>query len=146
MKISCRSVVEICLNFYLAFVLCSPFKECMKEEYWSHSHGYNISPKILQRWLDHNFWELLKRNVADYTRKMKHVFEIQAKYLKQDFSLGHNRLNWVPSFRKRSFFTKKLSCVRNFERGFLEYVISRWRHRIYMGKQWKEYYKGNIRP
>ena len=134
MKISSLSVVETCVRlstrtFGSFYALRS--KHALKEVYWRHSHGYSIAPKILQRWLVYNFWESMKRNVADYTRKMKYVYEIQAKYLKHDFSLGHSHLNWVPLFRTRSFSTKKLSCVRNFETGFSEYVISRWRHRIY---------------
>jgi len=130
-KISGWSIVESCVRLStLGSFYALRSKHAMKEVYWRHSHGYSIAPKITQQWLDYNFWEFMKR-IADCTRKMKHVYEIQAKYPKHDFSLGHNHLNWVPLFRTRSFSTKKLSCVRNFEKGFSEYVISRWRHRIY---------------
>jgi hypothetical protein len=35
----------------------------------------------------------MKRNVADYMRKMKDMFEVKAKYPKHDSGLGPDRLN-----------------------------------------------------
>jgi hypothetical protein len=50
----------------------------------------------------------VKRNVADYMRKMKDIFEVEAKYPRHDSSLG-------PIRQSRSFPTTKLSCVRVLE-------------------------------
>jgi hypothetical protein len=91
-----------------------------------HQHLYNIPPESLRQWLNCDFWETVKRNVADYMREMKDIFEVEAKYARHDSSLGPNRLNWVLFIRAVPFPQGSFHGTE-----FLECVISTWQYRTY---------------